>query len=132
MIKNEGIVIDPEIDDLLDADYDPNNPGNREYFARAANAENIDKLLANADIGNFLLRVFQFKCIKVLAEHVNRQNWLIISNTCLGKDEKSDSDIDDGATEFEIRAKRMFNVLDDGGVKKKVITFLVNASTQRI
>ena len=26
----------------------------------------------------------------------------------------------------------MFNVLDDGGVKKKVITFLVNASTQRI
>lgn len=88
LIKNEGIVIDPEIDDLLDADYDPNNPGNREYFARAANAENIDKLLVNADIG---------------------------------KDEKSDSDIDDGATEFEIRAKRMFNVLDDGGVKKKVL-----------
>ena len=51
LIKNEGIVIDPEIDDLLDEDYDPSNPGNREYFARAANEENIDRLLANADLG---------------------------------------------------------------------------------
>ena len=50
-MKNEGIVIDPEIDDVLDADYDINNPANREYFARAANEENIDRLLANADLG---------------------------------------------------------------------------------
>ena len=51
LMKNEGIVIDPEIDEVLDADYDPNNPGNREYFSRAANEENINRLLANADIG---------------------------------------------------------------------------------
>ena len=50
-MNNEGIVIDPEIDDVLDADYDLNNPANREYFARAANEENIDRLLANADLG---------------------------------------------------------------------------------
>ena len=50
-MKNEGIVIDPEIDEVLDADYDPSNPGNREYFSRAANEENINRLLANADIG---------------------------------------------------------------------------------
>lgn len=51
LMKNEGIVIDPEIDEVLDADYDPNNPGNREYFSRAANEETINRLLANADIG---------------------------------------------------------------------------------
>ena len=68
----------------------------------------------------------------IFAKPVNWQSRLIISNICLGKDEKSDSDIDDGATEFEIRAKRMFNVLDDGGVKKKVTTFLVNVTTQRV
>ena len=51
LMKNEGIVIDPEIDEVLAADYDPNNPGNREYFSRAANEENINRLLANADIG---------------------------------------------------------------------------------
>ena len=66
----------------------------------------------------------------LILKPVNCQNRLIISNICLGKDEKSDSDIDDGATEFEIRAKRMFNVLDDGGVKKKVTAFLANVRTQ--
>ena len=33
---------------------------------------------------------------------------------------KSDSDFDDGASEFDMRAKRMVKLLDDGGVKKKV------------
>ena len=47
-------------------------------------------------------------------------HWYYSTNFVLGKDEKSDSDIDDGATEFEVRAKRMLNVLEDGGVKKKV------------
>ena len=34
---------------------------------------------------------------------------------------KDDSDLDDGASEFEFRARNMDNILDDGGVKKKVI-----------
>ena len=34
---------------------------------------------------------------------------------------KDDSDLDDGASEFEFRARNMDNILDDGGIKKKVI-----------
>ena len=50
-MNNEGIVLDPEIDDVLDSEHDPNNPANRDYFANAANEENINRLLAGAQLG---------------------------------------------------------------------------------
>ena len=34
--------------------------------------------------------------------------------------DRSDQDLDDGASQFEIEAKKMVNVTTDGGVKKKV------------
>ena len=34
---------------------------------------------------------------------------------------EDDYELDDGASEFEFRAKNMDDILDDGGVKKKVI-----------
>ena len=47
---------------------------------------------------------------------------LIIAVECGDNgDVKDDSDFDDGASEFEFRAKNMNNIIDDGGVKKKVI-----------
>lgn len=92
LMNNEGIVLDPEIDDALDAEYDPNNPSNRDYFSNAATEENIQRIFAgvNQECGD-------------------------------NGDVKDDSDFDDGASEFEFRAKNMNNIIDDGGVKKKVL-----------
>ena len=50
-MNNEGIVLDPEIDEVLDSEHDPNNPANRDYFANAANEDNINRLLAGAQLG---------------------------------------------------------------------------------
>ena len=54
-MNNEGIVLDPEIDEVLDSEHDPNNPANRDYFANAANEDNINRLLAGAQLGNYNL-----------------------------------------------------------------------------
>ena len=50
-MNNEGIVLDPEIDDALDAEYDPNNPANRDYFSNAATEENIQRIFAGVNQG---------------------------------------------------------------------------------
>ena len=34
---------------------------------------------------------------------------------------EDDYELDDGASEFEFRAKNMDDILEDGGVKKKVL-----------
>ena len=87
-MNNEGIVLDPEIDEVLDSEHDPNNPANRDYFANAANEDSINRLLAGAQLDS--------------------------------DEQRSDSDFDDGASEFETRGKRMTSLLTDDGVKKKV------------
>ena len=91
LMSNEGIVLDPEIDDALDSEHDPNNPANREYFVNAANDENIERLLAGMEGDKDV------------------------------DESKSDPEGDDGASEFEIKAKKMVNVSDDGGVKQKIL-----------
>ena len=51
-------MLDPEIDDVLDSEHDPNNPANRDYFANAANEENINRLFAGAQLG--ILKSYPF------------------------------------------------------------------------
>ena len=48
-MNNEGIVLDPEIDEALDAEHDPNNPSNREYFANVG-SDQLDRLITTMNL----------------------------------------------------------------------------------
>ena len=122
-MNNEGIVLDPEIDDALDAEYDPNNPANRDYFSNAATEENIQRIFAGVNQGKSINLAEGWRII-VHCTHLLSSNLkpLIIVVGCGDNGGvEDDYELDDGASEFEFRAKNMDDILDDGGVKKKVI-----------
>ena len=121
-MNNEGIVLDPEIDDALDAEYDPNNPANRDYFSNAATEENIQRIFAGVNQGKSIN--LTEGCASGYITHLLSSNLkhLIIAVGCGDNGGvEDDYELDDGASEFEFRAKNMDDILDDGGVKKKVI-----------